>query len=550
MKAKFITFVRGLMNGTPPRFQSYLKSLTLLLAMVVSVNVWGATATITTGTYTKQTSTAITEDGSYILLFTGNYILCNSNASSSDYVTQYSYGSAPASITITDDNKQYVWVVQDYNNGQFKLVGPNGEAYSAGNKKMSVVASGSTWQMDNSYIKTTSGLYIKWASSSGFRCYNTSGNKTDLAAVYKLASEKTNVSLNANSNGKADGSVKYTVGNATPDATPSWVTPKDNTGWILNGYYTAASGGTKIITVSNTLVANTTYADASNKWKYKETSLTLYAQWGKTTCETPSNLGQTSVTATSATLTWGTVTGAASYTVYITDADSYEKTIDNITTNSVFLDDLSPNTEYMWKVTAIGDALKGYDDGESNDDGDFTTEAACISPVTINKSDATLPEGCSFSLNKSDGCGDDGGESVEVTCSPATHYTVTAVNSTSGTPGAISNNKCTVSGITANTTISVTFTEDTKYTITFADKLHGESVSAESVYSGETFTFPVIADKTAATSGTCEQVHYHFMGWVLSTHEGTIAAGDIKTGTSAAVTAAATYYAVWAKEEL
>ncbi|MCQ2313231.1 MAG: InlB B-repeat-containing protein [Paludibacteraceae bacterium] len=42
MKAKFITFVRGLKNGTPPRFQSYLKSLTLLLVMLMSVNMWGA----------------------------------------------------------------------------------------------------------------------------------------------------------------------------------------------------------------------------------------------------------------------------------------------------------------------------------------------------------------------------------------------------------------------------------------------------------------------------------------------------------------------------
>ena len=41
MKAKFITFVRGLKNGTPPRFQSYLKSLTLLLVMLMSVNMLG-----------------------------------------------------------------------------------------------------------------------------------------------------------------------------------------------------------------------------------------------------------------------------------------------------------------------------------------------------------------------------------------------------------------------------------------------------------------------------------------------------------------------------
>lgn len=42
MKAKLLTFVRGLKIGTPPRFQSYLKSLALLFALMLGVgNVWG-----------------------------------------------------------------------------------------------------------------------------------------------------------------------------------------------------------------------------------------------------------------------------------------------------------------------------------------------------------------------------------------------------------------------------------------------------------------------------------------------------------------------------
>lgn len=519
--------------------------------MVVSVNVWGADTKTLTFSLTSNPGSWPTTNPTTLTNYTYTldqvaYTFGLKNVKCNSGYLMLSYTAALGLPAIKDYKLT-------------KVVAKNSGGCST-STKVGISSSPSS----ASYI--SGGAIQTWSTTSSTYTYNLSGtsnntvyylyvtNKnaqiTELTLTYEGGTASTTVSLNANSSGKADGSVKYTVGNATPDATPSWVTPKDNTGWILNGYYTAASGGTKIITASNTLVANTTYADASNKWKYKETSLTLYAQWGTTTCATPSNLGQTSVTATSATLTWGTVTGAASYTVYITDADSYEKTIDNITTNSVFLDDLSPNTEYMWKVTAIGDALKGYDDGKSNDDGDFTTEQACTNEITISKSTATLPSGCSFSLDKTSGCGDDEGESVEVTCSPATHYTVTAVNSTSGIPGAISNNKCTVSGIKANTTISVTFTEDTKYTITFADKLHSESVSAKSVYENETFTFPTIDDKTAATSGTCEQVHYHFMGWVLSTHEGTIAAGDIKTGTSDAVTDAATYYAVWAKEEL
>lgn len=106
----------------------------------------------------------------------------------------------------------------------------------------------------------------------------------------------------------------------------------------------------------------------------------------------------------------------------------------------------------------------------------------------------------------------------------------------------------------APVTIVAEFTEDTKYTITFVDKLQQTASIPNTtdnkivVYENEIFTFPTIGDKTPATSGTCEQIHYHFMGW--STSEGSVSAGDIKTGTSAAVTSAATYYAVWAKEEL
>ena len=63
-----------------------------------------------------------------------------------------------------------------------------------------------------------------------------------------------------------------------------------------------------------------------------------------------------------------------------------------------------------------------------------------------------------------------------------------------------------------------------------------------------TYTTPRIADKTIATSGTCEQLHYHFVGWITAAkyEAGTsIAVGDLQTPTSASN---ATYYAVWAKQ--
>ena len=53
----------------------------------------------------------------------------------------------------------------------------------------------------------------------------------------------------------------------------------------MNGYYTATSGGTKILNADGTIAGNSivvstvTYTDASGNWAYDNTSLTLYAQW-------------------------------------------------------------------------------------------------------------------------------------------------------------------------------------------------------------------------------------------------------------------------------
>lgn len=164
---------------------SLVSLICLCMLTVGSGNVWGTTQAVPLGTYYKLSSTTIPHNDAYILKFTGNYILCNSDAGS-NYITQNSYGSDPNSITITNDNKQLVWNVVNYSSGSFTLRGPNGEAYSNANKTASVVDNGSTWTISNNYLVTGS-YYMKWVSASGFRCYNTTNNRTTLNAVYKKA---------------------------------------------------------------------------------------------------------------------------------------------------------------------------------------------------------------------------------------------------------------------------------------------------------------------------------------------------------------------------
>lgn len=116
-----------------------------------------------------------------------------------------------------------------------------------------------------------------------------------------------------------------------------------------------------------------------------------------------------------------------------------------------------------------------------------------------------------------------------------------------------------------STTQTITVNAVTKYTITFIDKLQGRDGYAGptghtlQVVDGATFTFPdALSDGTPTAqqkaSGTCEQQHYHFVGWILSTEESTAnntGHANVKEAgsTSGAVSAAATYYAVWAREE-
>ena len=96
----------------------------------------------------------------------------------------------------------------------------------------------------------------------------------------------------------------------------------------------------------------------------------------------------------------------------------------------------------------------------------------------------------------------------------------------------------------------VTECSATQWTITFEDKMHGTAIASQTVSNGGTFVFPSVEDKEKE-AGTCAGEHYHFVGWLPSTHTATpITDADLYTAgtTSEAVTANATYYAVWAKE--
>lgn len=97
-------------------------------------------------------------------------------------------------------------------------------------------------------------------------------------------------------------------------------------------------------------------------------------------------------------------------------------------------------------------------------------------------------------------------------------------------------------------------TETTNYCdVSFVDNVQGTDCSSfdmTDVAENTQIVFNSISDKPQATTGTCEQTHYHFVGWIEDgetpneTGSNVIAAGT----TSIKATKDVTYKAVWAQE--
>ena len=87
---------------------------------------------------------------------------------------------------------------------------------------------------------------------------------------------QTTVTLNKNS-GLSDGSAKFQH-DATTYVTSSF-TPVTRSGYDCTGYWTASSGGTKILNADGTRAANVSGWWVSNKWAKEDATATLYAQW-------------------------------------------------------------------------------------------------------------------------------------------------------------------------------------------------------------------------------------------------------------------------------
>lgn len=193
-------------------------------------------------------------------------------------------------------------------------------------------------------------------------------------------------------NGCATPSGLSTSGITTNTATLSWAAVSGATSYDVeyktsaaSAWTTAAAGATGTSINLSSLAAATTY-----NWRVKANcsgGSSSYATASFTTnalCGTPAGLNSSSVTTSSATLSWNAVSNALSYIVEIktSAASSWTPLATGITTTSANAGGLQPGTAYNWRVLATcADGNGAWATANFN-----TTAVACADPYESNNS--------------------------------------------------------------------------------------------------------------------------------------------------------------------
>lgn len=124
-------------------------------------------------------------------------------------------------------------------------------------------------------------------------------------------------------------------------------------------------------------------------------TLNLQPSSGATTCSQPASLSSSSITSSSATLSWAAVTGATGYTLQVKPSTSTTWTSYNVTSNSANVTGLAASTTYNWQVrTTCSSGSSAYTTGTN-----FTTLAASTTCSDTYESNNTLSAAKTIAVN-------------------------------------------------------------------------------------------------------------------------------------------------------
>ena len=335
----------------------------------------------------------------------------------------------------------------------------------------STVASGSTASVNYSTTKTlvanpsTGYNFSGWTKSGTNTSAVTIGNESNASTTIKATNTGATVtagftaktySITLDGNGGSDGSATATYNSSTLTS----VTGCSRPSYDLNGYFTATSGGTKVINANGTLVANVSgYTNSSSQW-IMDDNVELHAQW----TYNPVTYSVTYAVGTGYT-SYGSLSAKNSSTSAVIASGSSVESGTGITFTA------TPNTGYVvegWYTDAACTAGK-------HDEGSTTyTIASLSSAVTVyvkfvektwsvafaagTGGTVTTPASTPKTVGQVTG--------ISIAATPATGYTFNSWSSSSG--GSFTSGTSTNSNTfkpTANTTVTASFNE-TKSTIT------------------------------------------------------------------------------------
>ena len=253
-------------------------------------------------------------------------------------------------------------------------------------------------------------------------------------------------------------------------------------------------------------------------------------------------------TSTTVTLTWAAVSGATGYEL------QWNGGAWTAATSGVVKSDLTPNTNYSWRVRATYNAPKCGADIAS---GSTTTNQ--VYHVTYAKGSGT--GSCNATSSTTDDTAYEAGATVTLQSNGFTLVGHTFNEWTEDDEDiTISNNQFTMPEhdvvITATWTPKVDKFYDRMHDGT--DASHGGIADGDGKYyitrEGCSYTVPSLTDNTSGATA-CHTKHYVLMGWTAASHlnsDGTLKEGhegNVYTGGGTQTATGATYYAVWAEVE-
>lgn len=137
-------------------------------------------------------------------------------------------------------------------------------------------------------------------------------------------------------------------------------------------------------------------------------------------------------------------------------------------------------------------------------------------------------------------------DGTTITATPADCYQVISGTGgytvTSGTASVSHTGTSNTLTVTPSTDCTVRVNFEKKTVNTYIDEIQDNGTTEEC----DTHDAPSLDDKTPATSGTCAQQHWHFVGWVPAAYKATPRGHITNAGTSMTANGT-TYYAVWSK---